>query len=184
MANGRAQCVVCNNETSTFICGGCQRNFCRSDLEKHLGILSKQLEEVEHDHNRFREKLNDQKNDLEKSLPIQLINKWEEESINIIKQTAEQNRQKVYERIHENMIDMQSKLRELTDQITRMRKEDAFHEYDLNRCKEKLKKLAKDVDQPSNISIEREATEFIDKITVIVLFGKSKDYIWLKGIKK
>jgi sugar lactone lactonase YvrE len=176
MVTGKAKCSVCGNETSTYNCGGCSQNFCRIDLEKHLQILNKQLNEIEHDHNQFRQIFNDQKDDLRKCSLIYDINKWEEKTIDIIKQTAEQCRQRLYEYIDNNMNERENKLKELTDQLRRIRKENEFNEIDLERCKEKLKTVAEQLDQPLNISIEQEIRTLINKITISIIQVK-KSYL-------
>ena len=42
--------------------------------------------------------------------------------------------------------------------------------------KEKLNKLEKELNQPSNVSIEQQSTSFIDIIIVTTPFGKNKFY--------
>lgn len=177
MASGKAKCVVCDNETSTFNCGGCLQNFCRTDLGKHLETLSKQLEENEDKYNRLRQIHSELKNDLKECSSIRIINEWEEESIRNVRQTAEQCREKVYQHMNHNMMEMENRLSRVAVQMTQMREKNAFNEVDLNQCKEKLMNLAEELDQPPNICIEQENTTFINKIAVRRSFGKSKDDI-------
>jgi division protein CdvB (Snf7/Vps24/ESCRT-III family) len=73
------------------------------------------------------------------------------------------------------MIKMENKLRELTDQLRRIRKENEFNEIDLEQCEEKLKRMSEELDQPVNISIEQEVTTFINKIIVSIPWEQGKD---------
>ena len=57
------------------------------------------------------------------------------------------------------------------------RQENEFNEIDLDQFKTKLEQLAKELDQPPNISIRQDSTAFINKISVIVSSGKCGDYI-------
>ena len=57
------------------------------------------------------------------------------------------------------------------------RKENDFNELDLNQFKIKLEELAKELDQPSNVSIRQDSTLFINKISVIASSGKCVHYI-------
>ena len=73
--------------------------------------------------------------------------------------------------------EIENKWIELTEQLRESRREDEFNEIDLNQFKIKLEELAKELDQPSNISIQQDSTAFINKISVIVSSGKCVHYI-------
>lgn len=183
MAAGKAKCVVCDKETSTFNCGGCLQNFCRIDLDQHLETLSKQLEEHEDKCNELRQIHHELKNDLKEYAPIRIIREWEEESIRKVRETAEQCREKVYRHI-DDMMEMDERLSRLVVEMTQMREKNTFNEVDLNQCKQNLMYLAEELNQSPHVCIERENTAFINKITVRGLLRIGNDDIRLKNRTK
>jgi len=178
MAAPKAQCSVCCRETSAFICGGCTQYFCRQDLTEHIQKLSRELEEIENDHDEFRQTLNDQKGDSKKRSLIQEIDKWEEDSINKIKQTAEQCRQELIDCTNKFIIKIENKLNDLAGRLKEVRKENEFNEIDLYRFQENLNKLKEELVEPSNVSIQQELSGFIKKIFVILPFDKGNKILF------
>jgi hypothetical protein len=60
----------------------------------------------------------------------------------------------------------------LTDQLRRTRQENDFNEIELNEFKQKLTQLAKQLDKPSNVSLQQGSASFINKISVVVASRK------------
>ena len=87
---GKGRCITCGKEKSSVRCEGCLELFCYNHLTDHRQELSKQLDEIEIDRDLFRQTLTEQTN---KHPLIKQINKWEEDSIRIIRQTANQWKQ-------------------------------------------------------------------------------------------
>lgn len=59
-ATTKAPCSTCNKKKYTYKCSGCLENFCYDDLNEHRLLLEKQYDEIETDHNQFRQILNQQ----------------------------------------------------------------------------------------------------------------------------
>ncbi len=59
--NINTQCSICNEETSTFICRGCSKDFCFNHLTEHRQSINKQFDEIENDHDQFRQIITEQK---------------------------------------------------------------------------------------------------------------------------
>jgi len=68
-----------------------------------------------------------------------------------------------------------------TDQIRLNRKENDFNEINLRRFQEKLTKLSKELDQPSNVSIQQDSASLVNTISVVVSSGKCVNF--LRNIK-
>src|SRR5437868_7053759 len=92
-AIGKTHCVKCGKEKVAYKCGGCSQDFCFNHLADHRQILDQQFDEVENKRNLFRQKLTEQTTNPQKHFLIEQINKWENDSINKIQQTAEEARQ-------------------------------------------------------------------------------------------
>jgi len=86
--NGKIQCFSCNKQTRTLNCGGCLKDFCMNCLPNHFQMLNKQFEEIEYQHDIFRQILLDE-NKLPKYCElIKEIDQWEMNSIEKIKTIA------------------------------------------------------------------------------------------------
>jgi outer membrane murein-binding lipoprotein Lpp len=163
-SNVKIQCFSCCKETRTFICAGCSQHFCLNDLTIHLQKLREDLDKIENEHDQFRQKFNDQKEDPKQCPLIKEVDQWEEDSINKIKQTAEQCRKRLINYKNIFIIEIEKKLNDLAKEIIQIRQENQFNEIDLDQFKEKLNKLKEELDKPSNVSIEQQPSSFINKI--------------------
>jgi predicted nucleic acid-binding Zn-ribbon protein len=165
-STSRTHCVTCRQERIAYKCEGCSGNFCFDHLADHRRALGEQLERVEDERNSFRQTLTEQAVNPQKHSLIQQINKWEQDSINKIQQTADKARQLLIEHIGK----IEIKLSELTEQLKQTRKENDFNEIHLNQLKNKLKELKDELNKPSNISIQQDSSSFINKISVVISF--------------
>jgi hypothetical protein len=87
----KRQYVECNKEKNTYECRGSSQNFCFNHLSDHRQTVNKQFHKIEDDSNSFLQRFIEQKDDIKKNHPLlQEIDKWKEDSIKKIKQTAEQ----------------------------------------------------------------------------------------------
>ena len=126
------QCYLCGKQTRIFNCDGCLQNYCHIDLTKHLQALSKQLDEIENDHDILRQKLLDQKaNNFDNCLLIQQINKWEYDSIEKIQQRANQYREKLIKYINKSFLTTEKHLNELAQQIRDIHNQNGFNEIEI-----------------------------------------------------
>ncbi len=171
-AIGKTHCVTCGKEKVTYTCGGCSKEFCFDHLADHRQVLGKQLDEIEDKRNLFRQTLSEQTTNPQKHSLIQQINRWEQESINKIRQTADETRQLLDRHTIELVNEIEIKLVELTKQLKTTREENDFNELHLNQLKEKLKQLEEQLNKPSNILIRQESSSFVGKISVA--FSSSK----------
>ncbi len=167
-ATGKTRCIKCSKEKATMRCGGCFEDFCYKHLGDHRQELNKQLDEIEVNRDLFRQSLTQQIEQPNNHQLIQQINQWEQKSIKIIQQTAEEARQKWIANGNEHIHQLEINLNKLTDQLRRSRDEDDFNEINLRQFQEELAKLKKELTKPSNISIREDSTSFIKKISVYV----------------
>ena len=181
METAKIQCSTCNEEKDTYICRGCSKTFCFNHLTDHREIINKQFNQIEDNCNLFRQKIIDQKNDLQNCPFIKQIDQWENDSIKQIQQRAKECRQLILHHTTEHIHQIEVNLVKLTDQLRQTRKENDFNEIDLRELKQKLTQLTEGLDKPSNISIQHSSTSFIYKIAVVVSSGKCLNYIGVNG---
>ena len=161
MVSSKTQCFTCNKETSTYYCRGCSKDFCFDHLTEHHQSFNQHFDGIENDRDQFQQRLVEYKKDSTKQLLLEEINKWEEDSINKIKQTAETCRQILLEHINDFITEMENKLITLTDQLINIRKENEFDEINLYQLKTKL---TKGFDRSPIVSTEQNLASFINKI--------------------
>jgi chromosome segregation ATPase len=164
----RVHCAKCGKERWTSKCAGCSQDFCYNHLPDHRQELSQQLDEIEINRNLLRQTLNEQTNNPEQHLLIKQIDEWEKDSIKIIEETAKQCRESLFEHTTKSINQIETNLSKLTDEMREIRKENDFNEIDLNQLKNKLTKLAEELDKPANVSVQQESTSLIKKIRIVV----------------
>jgi hypothetical protein len=174
---GGGLCVICGKEKRGVKCEGCSQIFCFAHLPVHRQQLSDELTETETNRDIFRQTLNEQTDNPEKHPLIQQINQWENDSIKKIKRTAKECRQLLLQHTTKHIRRIETKLGDLTDQIRYIRKEDDFNEIDLSQLKQKLANLTKELDQPSNVSIQQDSTSLIENISVALASRKFVNHI-------
>lgn len=164
----KKQCFACKKASRTFNCEGCSQNFCADCLTKHLQELKKNLTTIENENEQFRQKLTEQKKEPKKRALIQQIDDWEETSINTIKQTAQQCRQRLVNYTSKFIANVENKQNDLSKQIKQLAQENQFNEIDLDELKEKLQLLKDQLDKPPHVEIQQQPTTFINKIATIL----------------
>ncbi len=172
-ATVQTHCSICNEEITTFMCRGCLKDFCFDHLQEHRETLKIKFHQIENDYNQFRQTLIDQKNNPNIHLLIQQINQWEQESINKIKQVANQCRETLTNYTNKCIISIENKLDNIIQQQTSIRGKNEFNEIHLEDFKQKLNKLKEELDKPTNVSIQQQSSTFIKKISVIIPLSES-----------
>ncbi len=178
-STAKIQCFTCRKETRTFNCGGCTNDFCLNCLTKHVQKLGQELDQIENDHDEFREELNEKKDNPKKHQLIEKIDQWEKDSIKIIEQTAKECRASLMNYTNKYVIEIENKLNNIARELKRIREENEFNEIDLKQFRENLNQLKEELNQPTNISIEQISTSFVSKIVVISPVDKGN---WIKLI--
>jgi len=185
IATCQARCVKCEKERSTIKCAGCSQDFCYRHWPEHHQELSKQLDEIDNKRDLLQQTIIEQKTDPEKHSLIKQINKWEQDSIKKIQQTANECRKAIGQYTtrdithitdiaHTTKIEVT--LSDLTNKLKQVRNEDDFNEISLLQFTQKLTQIEEEFRKPPNISIYDESAPFVRKISVGVSYGKCVNY--------
>ena len=158
------QCITCQKHRAISRCHGCSQDFCLKHFTEHQQQLSTQLDQIEQDRDLFQQTLNQTRTNPQKTLLTEQVDRWEQESIEKIKQTAQEIRQTLSIYPTENTIKRQ--LEELTRQLRKSREEEDIIEGDLHKWKEELKHLTQQLNMPTNIIIQQTETSLVNKIQV------------------
>ena len=170
----RTVCFTCNKEKITYFCQGCLNRFCLNHLNTHRQNLHQELDQIQTDHDQLRQNLNEEKSNPDDHGLIKQIDQWEQNSIEKIKQTAQQCRLKWTNYSDEYLDIMEKKINDFAQQIKQMNAEDEFNEIDLNHLKEKLEKLEGELHRPNNVSIKEQSSSFIAEISLLLPLHKGK----------
>lgn len=169
----KSRCIKYEKERCVVRCEGCLQLFCSNHLIEHHQELNQQLDQIEFKRDVFRQTLTERTNDTNKYVLVNQINQWEEDSIKIIHQTAEDCRQLLIKYVDENIHRIEINLAKLTDEIKNMRQENDFNDINLNKCNQKLKQLQEELDKPLDISIQKGSKSLINEICVVPSSGNS-----------
>lgn len=166
-ASIRNKCGKCEKNNAILKCGGCLQDFCYNDFGNHRQELHKQLDDIEVNRDLIRQTLNEQITESQREHPlIQQINQWEKDSIQKIKQTANEARTLLFTYSKENANKIELKLNNLTDQLRQSREENAFVETNLNEWNKKLIQLKEELNTSENIQIKYDTIPLITRIFV------------------
>jgi chromosome segregation ATPase len=162
----KAPCSTCGKERGGVRCEGCSKIFCLNHFDGHRQELSKQLDELEVTRDFFRQTLTDKIAEPQKHALTEQINEWEYQSINKIRQAAEEARQILLKHTAELNTKLEDQLNNLTKQLRQSREEKDFHETDIDQWREELTGMANELAEPSSITIRQDPTSLVTKITV------------------
>ena len=160
-------CTICNRKASAK-CEGCSQTFCYNHLNGHRQELNQQFDELEITRDLLRQAITEQTAQPQNHSLFQQIDKWEHDSINKIRQAADEARQLILTRTTGHVTQIETKLAKLTDQLRQSREEHDFVETDLNHWKDELTRLTNELDKPPNFAIRQDTTALVTKILVDV----------------
>ena len=155
-------CVICEKQKETHDCKGCQLHFCINHLLEHRQQLDHELDEIINRRDEFNQNLSETKQEERSHSIIEQINQWEEKSIDIIKQTANETRQSVKQLLMQHVENVEVDLKKITEQVKVFQQEKDFNEIHLNKLKNQLDLLKQQLNQYEI----RENSTLIKKIEV------------------
>ena len=148
-------CATCGKTAGMFSCRGCSKSFCLQHTNDHRRALEKQMQELIVSHNVVNDSMNiDSINENYRHLKDQ-IHRWEEQSVEKIRHTAEELRQELDQIIEQQQKVCLEKLTPLTDQLSVSRENGDFFEQDLTNWTEKLNTLRQDLVEYQKIRLEQ-----------------------------
>jgi hypothetical protein len=164
--SSKVLCVICNKGKGTFKCEGCTEIFCPKHSIEHRNDLSKQLEEIEVTHDLAYKTLIQQTQNLRQHSLIQKIDQWEFQSIDKIRQMADEARNQLLKGITEHTSNIKKKLQDLSDELRQGREDNDFLENDLQEWMQKIEELKLELLNPVNIVIQEDSTPLITRIRI------------------
>ncbi|CAF1139266.1 unnamed protein product [Rotaria sordida] len=163
------RCTTCGKAAATFMCRGCLKDFCMRHASEHRQELAKQMDEdVISFHDQLRQNFDEQMKKSPDHSLMKQIDEWERNSIEKIRQTANDARQQLLNIIDKHMDKLKNDLECLTQELKKARDDDNFFENDLNKWITTLNELKKDLITPQTINVhyDNDTTSFISKIII------------------
>ena len=173
-ATSKTICSLCDKLKVTYLCPRCSKYFCFEDLTKHRINIEQDFDQLQNSHDLVRQLIDNLKTNPTEHPLIKQIDRWEKDSINKIREKAQQCRNKWIRYSTSFLQQIEMKLNDLAKQMKTIHEENEFNELDLNRLKGKLQKLDEDLNQPANVSIKQQSTSLISNIFLPLLLEKSK----------
>ncbi len=200
-------CAKCSKTSGLFMCRGCGKDFCMHHANEHRQELGKQLDELTLEHDQFREKLIEETTKPQSYSHVrQLIDQWEQQSIDKIYQAANDVRKKLKNMIERHSAKLNNSLTKIAHEINEARREDEYFETDIQDWVKQLNKLKNDLLKPPTFRIQESdsISPFISKIYIdallddvfektignirleendrVIVHGKSDGYATVRGI--
>ena len=173
-ASQRSICVTCHKRKITYFCQGCLETFCFDHLAQHRIELNRELDQIANDHNKLRQNLHERKSDPKKNSFCEQIDRWENDSIKDIKDTAERYRKQWVKSVEKSRLSIETKLDNLAREMNEMQRENEFDEISLNHLKQTLATLQAELNQPIHVPIEAQQTLLVEKMFSLVPTMKGK----------
>ncbi|CAF3946626.1 unnamed protein product [Rotaria sordida] len=162
----RNLCETCRKVKGVSKCEGCSNIFCYNHFIDHRQQLNKQLDEVEVTRDLFRQTLSEQTSESQNDILLQQINDWERNSIDKIRQTADEARKLLLKYTAKHITGIEIELNKLTDQLRQNRQDNDFVETDLFRWINQLIQLTDELNKLSKMTIRQSSRSLINKIYV------------------
>jgi hypothetical protein len=153
MATGsitKKPCCKCNKGGATFTCNGCRQSFCLKHTSDHRQELSQQMDNIGQQHDVLKRDIDEQS--INKKLLAQ-IDRWEKESIEKIRSSADAARTDLKQLTEESKSQLSGLMSKLSNELHSNRESDDYTEDDLNRWVNQLKELREELEKPSEIKI-------------------------------
>jgi chromosome segregation ATPase len=164
-------CQICGEDVETYKCTQCEKVFCFPHLSTHREETLQQLQEVQHNLNLVRERVNDLKGKLTDHPSMKTIDQWESDSIVKIQHVANVTRQTLKERLAEHLRAMDHELEDLVTDVIQPAKRQKFDETHVNRWNDGLHQLGKRIDHLPNLILKTNSTPLIHALEVHVLLS-------------
>ncbi|CAF3070572.1 unnamed protein product [Rotaria sp. Silwood2] len=157
-------CVKCKKTKGIVTCKGCSKDFCLDHINEHYSELNEQLGKTEDQFNEFKIGIEEQKADPQKHELTKQIDEWERESIEKIRQVANEVRHELSSCVIKFVTNLDLKLKHLTEQLIQNRKDNDFADPDIQFFNGELKRLKDILSSPPDFKLEYDSTSFINKI--------------------
>jgi hypothetical protein len=161
-------CATCGTTAGIFTCRGCTEHFCLLHTNEHRDKLELRMNEIILHHNRFRELISESRDTQYQHRLFQLIDQWEEQSIEKIQQVANDTRQQLSIALRNRGNELRETSSNFMHVLVQARENGEFFEQDLQHWAEQLNQLQTTLMEHERIRIEHDSNSlaFISRISI------------------
>jgi hypothetical protein len=142
-------CSTCGTMAGVLSCRGCTGHFCVPHSKEHRELLQRSMNEITHNYDELKKKIQRQTSEQQQHSLAEQIDQWEQESIEKIRQLANDTRQEIKTTVQHRTDHLKEKLEKLKQQLDKARRDGGFYENDLKQWSDKLQELQRSfIDQP------------------------------------
>ncbi|CAF3073112.1 unnamed protein product [Rotaria sp. Silwood2] len=142
------RCSVCQKRAGTCICPGCQAFFCDDDFQSHRGSLLNELDGLTVDRNELQAKINEATSKkISVNHIVAQVDEWQRKTIEKVKETAELARQQISKIMNSKLEKIMGEFETLSQELKELRETKGVVEQNLERLKEKIRRLNEDLEQ-------------------------------------
>jgi chromosome segregation ATPase len=135
------------------------------DFRSHRDALFNEMDVIIGDRNNLQDKLNKASQDKDSSRPLLAqIDEWQQQTIEKVKETAEQARQQVKKISNSKRVKITTHFETLSKELVQLKETEDFVEHDLARFRQKISQLNQDLtllSQPRAIELHMEQSDKI-----------------------
>jgi hypothetical protein len=171
------QCSKCNKELGPMHCTGCDEYFCSKDFKTHREEMFTEMDKIIEERNRLQDAINTevaQHNDQQSHLIAQ-IDKWQNSTIEKVKQVAAQARQQAIELLNSKRMMVNTEFKNFSQELARLKESENYVEHDLIRLNKMINQFKQDLrqsTQPATIEFRTEQSDMIDWDSLIYVEEK------------
>ena len=172
-------CATCGTTAGIFTCRGCAEHFCLLHTNEHRDKLELRMDELILHHNQFQERISESRGTQYQHRLFQLIDQWEQQSIEKIQQVANDTRQQLSIALRNRTDELRETSSSVMHVLIEARENGEFFEQDLQQWAEQLQQLQATQMENERIRIEQDSNPFAF-ISRISLRDDATDHFYLK----
>jgi chromosome segregation ATPase len=160
------RCSVCNKESGSMYCTGCDVYFCTKDFRIHREGIFTEMDRIVEERNRLQDEINtaapgnNQKNPL-----VDQIDKWRDITIEKVKQVAAKARQQAIQLLNSKQTKINTDFKSFSQELAHLKETENYVEHDLTRLNQMISQFKQDLrrlTQPTTIKLHTEQSNKIE----------------------
>ncbi len=164
MATSR-RCSTCNKDPGTMHCTGCDEYFCWRDFKTHREGMFGEMDKIVEERNRIQDAMNNgPQSHAQQSPLLQQIDKWQNSTIDKVKQVAAQARQQAIELLNSKRMKMTTEFTSFSKELAHLKESENYVEHDLSRLNQMINQFKQDLRQSAQPTTVKLHTEHSEKI--------------------
>lgn len=160
------KCSICTKQAGPMYCTGCDGYFCWKDFKSHRDNMLSEMDKIIEERNHLQDLIhNVPQNNSQQNPIIEQIKKWENSTIEKVKQVASQACQQALQLLNSKQIKVNSEFRSFSQELTELRESENYVEHDLQRLNQMINKFKEDLKQstqPTKIELHTEQSNAIN----------------------